>query len=644
MAVSSITVNPNPIQRGRNATFTINHDSDAPSFNAGSVGRIFLYRTSGTSQIRSESFIGFTRVSLRQFTFAVPIPADTNRIIFWDLGRRSFDSFVDPPPQITFNAPSRYSVREFDPLTIDSNDFFTGHTSLSFQSGISRPSWVSISGTDIVIARAPDVNVDTDFNITLTAANSGGTLNGRITVRVTYLRPLGIQQISSPLNIIVDTPWSLDVTITGDPDSVEVVGRLYGADHEWNKPKLRIFHTFNELVSGGTFRIVVSQGLGTPIEQEVIFNVVPSAPIIPAITLPPIIKGDEYFARIPVFNVGGENIVESLWAGLREDGEENVVILTGDIGDGPYGVDEAEATIRAVNSTGSVSRTFRMPIQDINRDYILTFQRSSEILNAVDKTAGMNQSGSQTITPDIAYTSSVFAQVEENVNIISIAVYRNEIYLMNLRVPGEVFVFGKTDVGDSRLRRNFTIGSGRIAFSPPNPSDPLIDLPPFIIEVHDNLLYVLYSTRQGVYDSLPARTIVECFDMGDGIPNEYLIESNDPGYSTSNVTPRISERFRGGFDLAVDDSYVYVLESLSGNNRLHRYNRTTGVKTGSFLTLGGVDSIVNVAVDDDWLYYSNSVSGVVQIFDKSSLNFNGSSTPIRSTRATLSIPLSLMTI
>ncbi len=284
MAVSSITVSPDPIWRGENAVFTINHDRDEPSWNAGSVGRIFLYRSSGNDQIRSESFIDFTSVSLRQFRFMLAIPADTNRIIFWDLGRRSFRSFIDPPPQITFNAPSRYSVREGRALRIDSTTFFTGHTSLSFRSGTTPPNWVSISGTDIVITRAPEVTVDRDFNIQLTAANIGRTLNATIMIRVTDYVPLpfSIEAIDEQFITIGTEDYDLVIDIGGEPDEVEVTGDMEGFGQDWDAANSQLHIIAREairLVSMAEWRIKLTRGTET-LSRTIIYNVVPAVPVI----------------------------------------------------------------------------------------------------------------------------------------------------------------------------------------------------------------------------------------------------------------------------------------------------------------------------------------------------------------------------
>ena len=57
---------------------------------------------------------------------------------------------VAPPPSLnppTFTEPAtNYEVNERASRTIDSTEFFTGHTRLAFRSGYSAPSWLAIQG------------------------------------------------------------------------------------------------------------------------------------------------------------------------------------------------------------------------------------------------------------------------------------------------------------------------------------------------------------------------------------------------------------------------------------------------------------------------------------------------------------------
>ena len=106
---------------------------------------------------------------------------------------------VTPP---TFTAPaSDYEVNERADETIDSTDFFSGHTGLAFKSGTTPPSWVTISGLDVVITDAPDVLDDTDYDIQLTATNDDGTEDGTITASVQQIDPAPVIGTLSRIDI-----------------------------------------------------------------------------------------------------------------------------------------------------------------------------------------------------------------------------------------------------------------------------------------------------------------------------------------------------------------------------------------------------------------------------------------------------------
>ena len=122
------------------------------------------------------------------------------------------------PP--TFTAPaSDYEVDERDDATIDSTEFFTGHTSLAFDSGYTAPSWVTISGLNVVITDAPDVTDETDYDIELTATNDDGDVDGTITVSV--------QQIDSAP--VIGTLSRIDVN-EGASKTVDVSASLQNTD------------------------------------------------------------------------------------------------------------------------------------------------------------------------------------------------------------------------------------------------------------------------------------------------------------------------------------------------------------------------------------------------------------------------------
>ena len=113
MAVTSITVNPDPIQKGRTALFTINLDADAP--NARDIGNIRV------STVFSGNSPGtLTRVNNRQWTFTIDITSNELRVRVWVNNVLFIDRFggglVDPPPAptptITFEGADAQAITQ----------------------------------------------------------------------------------------------------------------------------------------------------------------------------------------------------------------------------------------------------------------------------------------------------------------------------------------------------------------------------------------------------------------------------------------------------------------------------------------------------------------------------------------------------
>ena len=125
-----------------------------------------------------------------------------------------------PPPPLnppTFTAPAtNYEVNERANQTIAATEFFTGHTRLAFRSGYSAPSWLTISGLNVVITDAPDVLEDTDFTVPLTATNNDGSVNGSITISVQQIDPTPI----------FTTPVSVHEVNEGGTSTVDLSGDL----------------------------------------------------------------------------------------------------------------------------------------------------------------------------------------------------------------------------------------------------------------------------------------------------------------------------------------------------------------------------------------------------------------------------------
>ena len=119
-----------------------------------------------------------------------------------------------------FTAPAdAYEVDERANSTIDSTDFFSDHTSLAFDAGYTAPSWITISGLNVVITSAPSVTGDTEYTVELTATNADGDVDGEITVSVQQIDPAPV----------IGTLTRIDIN-EGESDTIDLSGDLQNTD------------------------------------------------------------------------------------------------------------------------------------------------------------------------------------------------------------------------------------------------------------------------------------------------------------------------------------------------------------------------------------------------------------------------------
>ena len=426
--------------------------------------------------------------------------------------------------------------------------------------------------------------------------------------------PIEIESISSPLSIVVDTPWSLSVNITGDPDKVEVVGRLYGVDHEWNNPTLRIFNTFMHL-EDGYFTIKASRGSAVSEEVEVEFSVVPSPPIIPNITLPSIIKNDEYWAYIPIANRPGELVAEGLWAGLSQESHSDEIaktegiVISGDIGAGPYGVNETEFTVSATNDAATVTRTFTQAVEDISYQNLLIFSSAGRT-TAIDKDTGSGQSASYVMTPTAAYSFTLPALEEGNIRQISdAAIWENNILMFSR--PNTIDIFSKSASGMNRLRKTFSVDiESRDLHRIRNQEFTLLNS----LDVHDDTLYIML---EGSTSGSNLYIYVYTYDLSNGIADNQLLEGDDFVFWGGGLPADT-------FKINIDDTYLYAFELRNNaRDRIWRYLRTNRNSAGSVQLEVNQNIVSGFAVDDDNIYYNNGLNREVRIYRKTDISWSG---------------------
>ena len=486
--------------------------------------------------------------------------------------------------------------------------------------GLSSAAWTN-GGTSTTIV-VNGLSPSTQYYFQVRALNqtepsaASNTATATTTERVTG--PLAIQAISSPLNILINTPYELPVNITGNPTDVQVRGDLQFWDYEWNDPQLRLFVNFSRQVSNKTFTIYAVDPADSTniIQQTVTYNAVSPAPIISAVTAPPIVKGDSYHFFIPVTNMeGSEASASGLFTGTgyephaieNADGSNTEgVLIYGDVADVDRSVDAGTIRLLLKSDRHTVMRDFPYPIQDINYDNLIFHTQRGLI--AISRTASIGRSG--TIVPPITYQTGDINAIS---SIVSLGdVNRNELYLIaNTDGDRWCVVIGKTDPSGT-IRRRFKFVDE--AFAGSNLNSNLRNFA--IIDATIYALYVATTGSSNQYYSAVVTTGLS--DISDG---EELQESD--------YTVRVNSTHSGlrSADIAVDSDTIYLLKISSSISRIYGYRRSNGQSLG-YVNLPNISQglFSGITCDSDYLYYKNQANNTVEVF----------STPITFNSGTLS--------
>ena len=179
-----------------------------------------------------------------------------------------------------------------------------------------------------------------------------------------------IGMIATPQNFVVNTDFTLTVTITGIDtsagDTVKVLGLLERFAYAYAGTTLTITGRPTRLLSNALLKIVTTNDDG-PTNKDVIYNVVPGAPVIAQRTAPKLYSGAPYSFFVPITNRPPKPTVEGLWTGLKYERHENNqgdkgVLISGIVAPGDFTVDSGEFTVNAPYAGGPVSRTFQHDI------------------------------------------------------------------------------------------------------------------------------------------------------------------------------------------------------------------------------------------------------------------------------------------
>lgn len=156
---------------------------------------------------------------------------------------------------------------------------------------------------------------------------------------------------SATQTITINTTYSLTVAITDDPDTVEVKGLLEGFYYSYENGTLTIAGEATRLISNAVWTITAKKGSET-VTDEIIYNVVPPAPIIATVEKQFIARGTPFSLDVPIENSPGNVTVTGHILGLKSDGT-NPLNISGTVPiDAEFTVDSGEFNITAQNAGG----------------------------------------------------------------------------------------------------------------------------------------------------------------------------------------------------------------------------------------------------------------------------------------------------
>lgn len=152
-------------------------------------------------------------------------------------------------------------------------------------------------------------------------------------------------------NITANTDYNLPITITDNPDTVEVKGLLQGFHYTYEDSTLTITGRTQRLVTNATWSITAKKRSET-VSSQITYNVVPPAPIIATVPKQYIVRGVPYELSVPIENNPSEVKSEGHLIGLKYTGT-NPHKISGTVPtDAKFTVDSGEFIINAKNGGG----------------------------------------------------------------------------------------------------------------------------------------------------------------------------------------------------------------------------------------------------------------------------------------------------
>jgi len=113
-------------------------------------------------------------------------------------------------------------------------------------------------------------------------------------------------------NIEINTNFSLNVPISGNPSSVSVSGRLKGFKYNWTGTQVELTGTPEVLADNIEVTIVADD-----VRYTGTFSIVPTTPVIGTLTRRTVQRGELVTIQIPITGHVSNLVIDGPWIGLK---------------------------------------------------------------------------------------------------------------------------------------------------------------------------------------------------------------------------------------------------------------------------------------------------------------------------------------
>ena len=232
----------------------------------------------------------------------------------------------------------------------------------------------SVSGTGGAYEAqlTPPATGDGNIEVVL-RANAVTVGNARASASIAYAEPVlppAIEAIGEQ-NIVVDTPYELTVRIRNNPSKVYADGKWEDFYHTYTKTgtigTLKIIGRPENLVKGEKWKVIAEKTGLDNVESEIIFNVIPAAPVITRIGRQTIYKGVETDILVPIANKPAVVDLRGplLDLGFKRETEVEGVRIIGEIPENiELSITEGVGNITASNAGGADEYGMPFDIED----------------------------------------------------------------------------------------------------------------------------------------------------------------------------------------------------------------------------------------------------------------------------------------